>query len=71
MNVDENREACVGCGRPTAVGTALFSERRTTSGDEGPIYLCGDCNERAVSVFGRRPTAEDIREIKTTFPGGA
>jgi hypothetical protein len=70
MNLDETSESCGGCGRQTSVGTALFSDRRTTQGDDGsPIYLCGDCNERAISHFGRRPTDQDMRAIAARAAG--
>lgn len=50
MNPDATNEDCAGCWRPTRVGTALFSDRRSATGDDGSaIFLCGDCNERAIS----------------------
>ena len=57
-------QPCVGCGRVTHPGTPLFSDRRTTRTDDGSaIYLCGDCNERAIDHFGRMPTEADMRQI--------
>lgn len=56
----EQIEACVSCGRDTRSGTRLFTDRRTTRDDDGvAIYLCGDCNERAISHVGRQPTERD------------
>ena len=53
-------EACISCGRATVVGTRLFSDRQTTRLDDGTaLHLCGDCNERAISHFGRRPGERD------------
>ena len=63
-------EPCIGCGRPTRVGTRLFSDRRTTRGDDGAaLHLCGDCNERAVSHFGRQPNARDMVQIAARGAG--
>lgn len=56
-------DACFGCGRSTHVGTRLFSDRRVTRGEGGTLYLCGDCNDRAVSHYGRRLTEEDITKM--------
>ena len=66
----ETQEACVGCGRPTRVGTTLFSDRRTTRTEDGiAIHLCGDCNERAVSHYGRQPTERDMVQIVARSAG--
>ena len=63
-------EPCLSCGRATQSGTGLFSDRRTTRGDEGaPIFLCGDCNERAVSHFGRQPTERDMVQMAARGAG--
>jgi hypothetical protein len=63
-------EPCIGCGRATRVGTALFSDRRTTQAPEGSaLHLCGDCNERAVSHFGRQPTERDMAQIAARGAG--
>ena len=63
------RDPCASCGRPTGVGTSLFSDRRTTRLDDGmALYLCGDCNERAVSHYGRQPTRRDMVRLAA---GGA
>ena len=57
-------QPCSGCGRMTQAGTPLFSDRRSTDTDDGGrIYLCGDCNERAIDHFGRQPTEHDMRQI--------
>ena len=65
MNVTEDKDqSCIGCGRMTHAGTPLFSDRHTTRADDGgAIYLCGDCNERAIDHFGRAPTEADTRQI--------
>jgi hypothetical protein len=61
---DEPIQACAGCGGDTRPGTRLYSDRRTTPVEGGdPIFLCGDCNERAVSHFGRQPTEKDMVQI--------
>lgn len=63
-------EPCIGCGRTTRAGTVLYSDRRTTQDDAGsPIFLCGDCNERAVGQYGRRPTDADMRQIAARAAG--
>lgn len=63
-------EPCIGCGRTTRVGTQLFSDRRTTRTDEGALlHLCGDCNERAVSHYGRQPTERDMVQIAARAAG--
>ena len=63
-------EACAGCGRDTQAGTRLFSDRRTTRAESSePIFLCGDCNERAVSHFGRQPTERDMVQIAARSAG--
>ncbi len=57
-------DACIGCGRPTRVGTTLFSDRRSERGDdETTLWLCADCNERAISHFGRQPGERDMIQI--------
>ena len=66
----EPHDACVGCGRPTRVGTPLFSDRRTTRAADGTaLHLCGDCNERAVSHYGRQPTERDMVQIAARGAG--
>ena len=63
-------EACISCGRSTRVGTTLFSDRRTTRVDDGTaLHLCGDCNERAVSHYGRQPTQRDMVQIAARGAG--
>lgn len=64
-------ESCIGCGRPTQSGTRLFSDRRTTRRlDDGTaLHLCGDCNERAISHYGRRPTERDMVQIAARGAG--
>lgn len=63
-------DACVGCGRPTRSGTRLFSDRTTTRLEDGTLLaLCGDCNERAISHFGRRPGQRDMVQIAARGAG--
>lgn len=63
-------QPCTGCGRATEVGTPLVSDRQTARAEGGePIYLCGDCNERAVSQFGRRLTEVDMRQLSARAAG--
>ena len=63
-------EPCIGCGRSTRVGSSLFSDRRTTRTDDGsPLHLCGDCNERAISHYGRQPTERDMVQIAARGAG--
>ncbi len=63
-------EPCISCGRPTQSGTRLFSDRRTTRRDDGTaLHLCGDCNERAVSHYGRQPTDRDMVRIAAVGAG--
>ncbi len=63
-------EACISCARPTAAGSRLFSDRRTTRADDGTVLsLCGDCNERAVSHYGRQPTDRDMVQIAARGAG--
>ena len=63
-------ESCMGCGRSTRVGTPLFTDRRTSHTDDGTaIHLCGDCNERAVSHYGRRLTERDMVQIAARGAG--
>jgi hypothetical protein len=70
MTSTEHTEACVSCGRDTRSGTRLFSDRRKTRGDDGNgIVLCGDCNERAVSHFGRQLTERDMAQIAARGAG--
>ncbi len=66
----KQHEACISCGRPTGVGTPLFSDRRTTRADDGTVLpLCGGCNERAISHFGRQPTERDMVQIAARGAG--
>ena len=53
-------EACAGCGESTAVGTVLFSDRRTFA--DG-TRLCGICNSKATTHHGRHLTDEQVREF--------
>jgi hypothetical protein len=63
-------QPCISCGRATQPGTRLFSDRRSTRSGEGEaFYLCGDCNERAVSHFGRQPTDADMRQMAARMAG--
>ena len=69
-NASMTQQPCANCGRSTGVGTALFSDRRTTLLDDGSaLHLCGDCNERAVSHFGRQPTEQDMVQIAARGAG--
>ena len=69
-NERDEAQACVGCGRDTRPGTRLYSDRRTTAVEgSNPIHLCGDCNERAVSHFGRQPTDGDMVQIAARGAG--
>ena len=69
MNTNST-EACIGCGRATQSGTRLFSDRRTTRLEDGTVLpLCGDCNERAISHFGRRPGQRDMVQIAARGAG--
>jgi hypothetical protein len=70
MPTTDEREDCVGCGRDTQSGTRLFSDRGTTRGEDAIArYLCGDCNERAVRHFGRKPTERDMAQIAARGAG--
>jgi hypothetical protein len=70
MTSTNQREDCIGCGRDTHSGTRLFSDRRTSRGEDGAaIHLCGDCNERAISHFGRQPTERDMVQIAARASG--
>ena len=64
------QQRCAECGRDTRPGTTLFSDRRTTLlDDRTALYLCGDCNERAVSHYGRQPTQRDMVQIAARGAG--
>jgi hypothetical protein len=64
------QESCIGCGRSTRVGTSLFSDRRTTRVEDGSeLHLCADCNERAISHYGRRPNQRDMIQIAARGAG--
>ena len=57
-------DSCVHCGRATNPGSLLFSDRLAATASDGTVtYVCGDCNERAVSQFGRRPGERDMVQI--------
>jgi hypothetical protein len=63
-------EPCIGCGRSSGPGTPLFSDRRTTRGTDGTTHhLCGDCNERAISQYGRRLTDSYMVKIAARGAG--
>jgi len=65
-----SNEACISCGRATQTGTRLFSDRRTTRLEDGTVlHLCGDCNERAISHFGRQPGQRDMVQIAARGAG--
>jgi len=71
MSTDATQDQpCLGCGRATHAGTALFSDRRSTRTEEGDaIFLCAICNERAISHFGHQPTDADLRHIAARGAG--
>ena len=70
MTSSDHIEACIGCGRATQSGSRLFTDRRTTRNEDGmAIHLCGDCNERAASHFGRQPTDRDMAQIAARGAG--
>jgi hypothetical protein len=70
MTASDRIEACIGCGRQTQTGTRLFSDRQTTRLEDGTVlHLCGDCNERAISEFGRRPGQRDMVQIAARGAG--
>lgn len=54
------RDACAGCCESTAVGTMLFSDRRTLP--DG-TRLCAICNSKAASHHGRQLTDEEVRQL--------
>jgi hypothetical protein len=54
------RDACAGCGESTAVGTLLFSDRRTLP--DG-TFLCGICNSKAAGHHRRALTDEEVRQF--------
>jgi hypothetical protein len=70
MTSNDPVQACIGCGRATQSGTRLFSDRQTTRLEDGTVlHLCGDCNERAVSHFGRQPGQRDMVQIAARGAG--
>jgi hypothetical protein len=70
MSSSATADPCIGCGRATRVGTPLFSDRHTGRDEAGlPIHLCADCNERAVSHYGRRLTDHDMTQIAARAAG--
>jgi len=54
------RDACAGCGESTAVGTVLFSDRRTLP--DG-ARLCAICNAKASTHRGRQLTDQEVRQF--------
>ena len=55
------RDPCAVCAEPTAVGTPLFSDRRTLS--DG-THLCGPCNARLAAAHRKpRMTDEEVRQF--------
>ena len=55
------RDACAGCGESTAVGTVLFSDRRTLP--DG-TRLCAICNSLAAAHHrSQRLTDEEVRQL--------
>jgi hypothetical protein len=53
-------DPCSGCGESTAVGTVLFSDRRTLP--DG-THLCVICNSKAAAHHGRRLTDDEVRQF--------
>jgi hypothetical protein len=48
----------------------LFSDRRTArGGEDAPIFLCGDCNERAVAHAGRQLNEQDMVQLAARAAG--
>jgi hypothetical protein len=63
-------EPCISCGRETATGSRLFSDRRAERADDGSLLpLCGDCNGRAVSHAGRTLDRNDMLKIAARASG--
>jgi hypothetical protein len=56
---------CAGCGESTAVGTPLFSDRRTLPDGS---YLCGLCNSNLAAARGRRRLTDD--EVRQFIENG-
>jgi hypothetical protein len=70
MTSSDQIDACIGCGRATQSGTRHFSDRRTTRLEDGTVlHLCGDCNERAVSHYGRQLSQRDMEQIAARGAG--
>ena len=70
MTTSDRAETCISCGRPTRTGTRLFSDRQTARLEDGTVlHLCGDCNDRAISHFGRRPGQRDMVQIAARGAG--
>ena len=68
--LSSTEEPCINCGRSTRVGTSLFSDRRTARTEDGSaLWLCADCNERAISHFGRQPGERDMIQIAARGTG--
>ena len=66
---DDDVQPCLSCGRPTEAGTRLFSDRRATDSEGSAVYLCGDCNERAISQYGRRLSDLDMVQLSARAAG--
>lgn len=62
-------QVCIGCGRDTRAGTRLFADRLAVVDDEVTRFVCGDCNERAIAAFGRRPGERDMIQIAARGAG--
>lgn len=58
-----NLDLCADCGRNSAPGTRLFSDRRRLPAEEGqpPAVLCSDCHEAATQRAGRSLTDDELR----------
>lgn len=63
-------DLCADCGRNTAPGTRLFSDRRRlpAEDDRPPAVLCSDCHEATTQRAGRQ--LRD-RELRSRLEGGS
>lgn len=69
---DQQSQACISCGRDTAVGTALFSARKrgrdTETGADG--YLCQTCQPGSAGLGGVSTIPLSGRYVVIDLPGG-
>jgi hypothetical protein len=59
-------DSCVLCGESTAVGTALFSDRRPIRTPEGDRFLCSLCDRPRASRRHRQRTEDEVRRYVET-----